>query len=76
MSPANDQSRTADEVAERQLVLQAQRDRGGGARDPARDEPLGAALGLVVEHDARARVQAVVRAQRADERWAASLAMA
>jgi hypothetical protein len=67
MSPANDQSRTASSVAERQLLLQPQRDRGSAARDPARDEPLRPALGLVVVDDARARVQAVLGAHRADE---------
>ena len=49
----------AGEVAEVQLFLLALRDAGGGQRDLARDERLAAALGFVVEQDARAAVHAV-----------------
>ena len=66
-SPANDQSRTASSAPSVSSLSRPERDRGGAARDPARDELLGPALGLVVEGDARAGVQAVVLAQRADE---------
>ena len=67
MSPAKDQSRTASSEPSVSSLWQAERDRRRRARDPPRDEALGAALGLVVVDDPRARVQAVVVAHRADE---------
>ena len=55
------------EIAQRQLLLEPERDRGGAACDPARDELLGPALGLVVVDDPRAGVQPVVLAQGAHQ---------
>ena len=55
------------EVAERELVLQAELDRRGAARDLARQEALGPARRLVVVGDRARRVQAVLVAQHVDE---------
>ena len=58
--------------AERELALQAERDRRGAAGHLARQEPLGPARGLVVERDRARRVQPAPggRRRRADGRRA------
>ena len=55
------------EVAEHELVLEAELDRRGGARDLAREEVLGAARRLVVVGQPRAGEEPAVLAHRAHE---------